>query len=85
MQFQASQDGKTCFLKVHAPWPCLIKYAEIMRINMPLKDDEKLQMDEIDEDDECCKSCWDQMKCLCNPCRLNSTYIKVYGKQDLLL
>ena len=35
--FQHSQDGKTHFVKVHAPWEVLSRLAEIMSIKMPIK------------------------------------------------
>ncbi|XP_075529996.1 anoctamin-6-like [Dermacentor variabilis] len=34
---QASRDGKTNFLKVHAPWEVLISYAEKLHLRMPIK------------------------------------------------
>ena len=34
---QHSQDGKTHFVKVHAPWEVLSRMAEIMSIKMPIK------------------------------------------------
>ncbi|XP_054933950.2 anoctamin-5-like [Dermacentor andersoni] len=33
----ASRDGKTNFLKVHAPWEVLINYAEKLHLRMPIK------------------------------------------------
>ncbi|CAH1799995.1 unnamed protein product, partial [Owenia fusiformis] len=32
-----SQDGKTIFIKIHAPWDVLARYAELMRIKMPIE------------------------------------------------
>ncbi|KAL3250751.1 hypothetical protein MRX96_055396 [Rhipicephalus microplus] len=32
-----SCDGKTNFLKIHAPWPVLISYAEKLHLRMPIK------------------------------------------------
>uniref|UniRef100_A0A914XQP7 Anoctamin n=1 Tax=Plectus sambesii TaxID=2011161 RepID=A0A914XQP7_9BILA len=32
-----SQDGKTCFVKVHAPWETLARMAEINRVKMPIQ------------------------------------------------
>ncbi|GAB6023958.1 hypothetical protein CHUAL_008688 [Chamberlinius hualienensis] len=32
-----SQDGKTFFLKIHAPWEVLTRYAELMNFKMPIK------------------------------------------------
>ena len=53
--FQNSQDGKTCFVKLHVPWPILIKYAERMKVKMPLK----IEKDENEEpDDELCDCSW---------------------------
>ncbi|XP_037087144.1 anoctamin-5-like isoform X2 [Pollicipes pollicipes] len=45
-----SSDGKTYYLKVHSPWDVLTRYAEIMNLKMPIKEDEP------DEDDgpPCC-------------------------------
>ena len=34
---QESQDGKTCFVKIHVPWPVLLTWAERMKVKMPLK------------------------------------------------
>lgn len=34
---EQSQDGKTCFIKIHTPWPVLARTAEINRIKMPIK------------------------------------------------
>ncbi|XP_065300564.1 anoctamin-4-like isoform X2 [Dermacentor albipictus] len=33
----ASRDGKTNFLKIHAPWKVLVKYAEKLHLRMPIK------------------------------------------------
>ena len=35
--FQTSQDGRTNFLKVHAPQPLLDRYAEIINMQKPIK------------------------------------------------
>uniref|UniRef100_UPI00398F4CD8 anoctamin-5 isoform X2 n=1 Tax=Pristiophorus japonicus TaxID=55135 RepID=UPI00398F4CD8 len=32
-----SEDGKTYYLKIHAPWDVLATYAEVMHIKMPIK------------------------------------------------
>ncbi|XP_076035437.1 anoctamin-5-like [Oratosquilla oratoria] len=32
-----SQDGQTYYLKVHAPWDLLVRYAEIMKLKKPIK------------------------------------------------
>ncbi|XP_077492136.1 anoctamin-4-like [Amblyomma americanum] len=32
-----SRDGKTNFLKIHAPWKVLVKYAEKLHLRMPIK------------------------------------------------
>lgn len=34
---QASYDQKTYFLKIHAPWKVLTRYAEVMNMKMPIK------------------------------------------------
>ena len=34
---QQSQDGQTYFVKVHAPWEILTRYAEILKIKKPIK------------------------------------------------
>jgi hypothetical protein len=31
------QDGKTCFYKIHAPWPVLARLAEVSRIKVPVR------------------------------------------------
>nr|NP_001086810.1 anoctamin 5 L homeolog [Xenopus laevis]AAH77486.1 Tmem16e-prov protein [Xenopus laevis] len=35
-----SENGKTYFLKIHAPWEVLTTYAEVLNIKMPLKADD---------------------------------------------
>ena len=35
--FQTSQDGRTNFLKVHAPEPVLERYADIINMQKPIK------------------------------------------------
>ena len=35
---QHSQDGKTYFLKVHAPWEVITRCAELMNLKMPIKE-----------------------------------------------
>ncbi|KAL5010642.1 hypothetical protein ScPMuIL_012947 [Solemya velum] len=37
---EMSKSGKTCFVKVHAPWEVLIKYAEFMNMKMPLAEND---------------------------------------------
>jgi len=37
MQFQLSSNGKTAYIKVHAPWKVLAKGAEEMLMKMPIK------------------------------------------------
>lgn len=32
-----SQDGQTYFVKIHAPWDLLVRYAEIMKLKKPIK------------------------------------------------
>ena len=41
-----TQDGKTCFIKVHAPWDVLSRMAEVNRMRVPL------QQSDIDDNDE---------------------------------
>ena len=36
-KFQRSADRKTNFMKVHAPWDLLTRYAEIFNLKMPIK------------------------------------------------
>ncbi|KAJ8315867.1 hypothetical protein KUTeg_008017 [Tegillarca granosa] len=33
---EMSKSGKVCFVKIHAPWAVLTKYAEITNLKMPL-------------------------------------------------
>ena len=35
--FQTSQDKKTNFLKVHAPWEILARYTDILNLRRPVK------------------------------------------------
>nr|XP_058161623.1 anoctamin-5 isoform X2 [Dasypus novemcinctus] len=35
---QNSEDGKTYFVKIHAPWEVLVTYAEVLGIKMPIKE-----------------------------------------------
>ena len=37
LYLQESQDGKTNFVKVHAPWDVLTRMAELMNLKMPIK------------------------------------------------
>lgn len=37
MDTQESQDGKTYFVKVHAPWEVLATYADVLKIKVPFK------------------------------------------------
>ncbi|XP_077971409.1 anoctamin-5-like isoform X2 [Styela clava] len=81
---EESQDQKTCFVKIHAPWSVLLKYAEIMRIKMPLKEDESCESREkLEEEHEnadiCCHSVWSKCKCCFDPCRLDSGFIEDEG------
>ncbi|KAL3882735.1 hypothetical protein ACJMK2_029046 [Sinanodonta woodiana] len=41
-----SKSGKVCFVKIHASWDVLTKYAELMHMHMPLaKNDMKIEFD----------------------------------------
>lgn len=35
---QDSEDGRTYFVKIHAPWEVLVTYAEVLGIKMPVKE-----------------------------------------------
>ena len=35
--FQKSQDGKTHYVKIHAPWEVLTRVAELIGLKMPIK------------------------------------------------
>ena len=35
--FQDNSDVKTRFVKIHAPWHLLTKYAEILAVKMPVR------------------------------------------------
>ncbi|NXU22959.1 ANO5 protein, partial [Thalassarche chlororhynchos] len=35
-----SEDGKICFVKIHAPWEVLITYAEVLNIKVPIKEND---------------------------------------------
>ncbi|KAK3580687.1 hypothetical protein CHS0354_017969 [Potamilus streckersoni] len=35
-----SKSGKVCFVKIHAPWEVLTKYAELMHMHMPLTEND---------------------------------------------
>ena len=79
-KFQNSQDGKTCFIKLHVPWPILIKFAERMKRKMPLK----VEKDENKEpDDELFDCSWftNTKRRFLEPFKLNSELIneKVSG------
>lgn len=37
MRDQESEDGKTFFLKIHAPWEVLATYADVLKIKVPFK------------------------------------------------
>lgn len=43
-----SQDGKTCFVKIHAPWDVLTRTAEINRVKMPIKTNDLEREDRTD-------------------------------------
>ncbi|XP_008562480.1 PREDICTED: anoctamin-5-like, partial [Galeopterus variegatus] len=38
-----SEDGRTYFVKIHAPWEVLVTYAEVLGIKMPIKQSEAPQ------------------------------------------
>ncbi|XP_053128813.1 anoctamin-5-like isoform X2 [Hemicordylus capensis] len=35
-----SENGKTCFVKIHAPWEVLTTYAEVLNIKVPIKEND---------------------------------------------
>lgn len=35
--YQESEDGKTYFIKIHAPWEVLATYADVLKIKAPFK------------------------------------------------
>lgn len=35
---QNSEDGRTYFVKIHAPWEVLVTYAEVLGIKMPIQE-----------------------------------------------
>uniref|UniRef100_A0A663MF95 Anoctamin n=1 Tax=Athene cunicularia TaxID=194338 RepID=A0A663MF95_ATHCN len=37
---QESEDGKICFVKIHATWDVLITYAEVLNIKVPIKEND---------------------------------------------
>ncbi|XP_021350273.1 anoctamin-5-like isoform X17 [Mizuhopecten yessoensis] len=37
---KTSRSGKTCFVKVHAPWDVMTKYAELTNLKMPLAEND---------------------------------------------
>lgn len=37
---ESSRSGKTCFVKVHAPWEVMTKYAELTNLKMPLAEND---------------------------------------------
>ncbi|OWF51990.1 Anoctamin-5 [Mizuhopecten yessoensis] len=37
---ETSRSGKTCFVKVHAPWDVMTKYAELTNLKMPLAEND---------------------------------------------
>ncbi|XP_064628203.1 anoctamin-4-like isoform X2 [Lineus longissimus] len=50
-----SQDGKTFFVKVHAPWEILTRFAELMNMKMPMKIDGEAVENDIDiKANACC-------------------------------
>ncbi|XP_048462853.1 anoctamin-5-like [Rhincodon typus] len=58
-----SEDGKTYFTKIHAPWDVLATYAEVMHIKVPIKENDIPQARENPFD-------W-----MLKPFQLNSTII----------
>ncbi|CAK8678217.1 unnamed protein product [Clavelina lepadiformis] len=73
---EESQDQKTCFVKVHVPWPTRLKYAERMKMKMPIKED-KIEHD-ISEEEQCCScGCFrNALKCCVGSCTLNNHELK---------
>jgi len=68
---QESQDGKTCFVKLHVPWQTALIYAERMKMKMPLKDDRI--RDRVEDDHEFDCSCMTKAFSSClKPFKLNS-------------
>nr|CAB3221917.1 anoctamin-5 [Phallusia mammillata] len=58
---EQSQDQKTCFVKIHVPWDVCLKYAERMKMKMPLKEDrikEPVEEDDGDIDCSCITNAW---------------------------
>lgn len=39
---QESEDGKTYFVKIHAPWEVLATYADVLKIKVPFKESDIL-------------------------------------------
>ncbi|XP_057551874.1 anoctamin-5 [Hippopotamus amphibius kiboko] len=42
-----SEDGRTYFVKIHAPWEVLVTYAEVLGIKMPIKESDIPRPDKI--------------------------------------
>nr|XP_006823057.1 PREDICTED: anoctamin-4-like [Saccoglossus kowalevskii] len=59
-----SADGKTCFIKVHAPWQKLTEVAEGMKVKMPIQENDI----ENNDMEECCRR-------IPNPFELSNEFI----------
>lgn len=44
---QNSEDGRTYFVKIHAPWEVLVTYAEVLGMKMPIKESDIPSDDKI--------------------------------------
>ena len=64
-----SQDGKTCFIKIHAPWEVLSRTAEINRVKLPLKQSD-LGDPEIEKKEQWTYKCLNCCCCGKHPCEL---------------
>lgn len=60
---EKSQDGKTCYVKVHAPWEVLARQAEMMKIKMPISVNDVEDNPVISCIDRCLKS-WNPFELL---------------------
>ncbi|XP_078488512.1 anoctamin-5 isoform X3 [Ciona intestinalis] len=77
---EQSQDQNTYFVKVHVPWPILLKYAERMKMKMPLKEERREEF--MKDSSEICGCVKTLYRKLVAPCVLNTEEVTEMQEPD---